>query len=87
MIPVLTPETRQLICERCNENIAPSRERGIFILRKSVDISGPFSMRIQPTDFIMGDDELAFCSPICVKKWLLKWVDVALAQSMKATQS
>jgi hypothetical protein len=42
------------------------------------DMAGaPFTCSFQRADFVVGDDELAFGSMVCIKKWLLDWVNTA----------
>lgn len=44
----------------------------------------PFTLSVQRADFLVADEELAFGSMICIKKWLLDWVNTAFALSVKA---
>ena len=46
------------------------------------DPAAPFTCSVQRADFLVSDEEMAFGSIVCIKKWLLKWVDVAVALSI-----
>lgn len=46
--------------------------------------AAPFTCSMQRADFLVSDEELAFGSIVCVKKWLLKWVETAVAHRVKA---
>lgn len=48
------------------------------------DPAAPFTCSMQRADFLVSDEELVFGSIVCVKKWLLKWVDTAVALRLKA---
>jgi hypothetical protein len=48
-----------------------------------MDPDAPFACSLQRADFLVSDEELVFGSIVCVKKWLLKWVDTAVALRTK----
>jgi hypothetical protein len=52
-------------------------------LPNPADPDAPFACSLQRADFLVSDEELVFGSIVCVKKWLLKWVDTAVALRMK----
>jgi hypothetical protein len=87
MMPGMSNEPIPVLCCHCRQPIRCDREQYVFVVRKSSDPSGPFACQIQPGDFLLGDEELAFDSITCIKKWLLQWVDVAVAQNKKAVNA
>lgn len=50
----------------------------------SPHIATPFVCSFQRADFIVSDDELAFGSMVCIKKWLLDWVNSVVSLGKEA---
>lgn len=65
-------------CPNCHQEIPPDPEKRVFVVIGSLDEANePIVVDTQTADKPLQDGMLMFNSIVCIKKWLLQWVDAA----------